>query len=73
MGVVEAIVYKQTKYIAKQVLLTVRDELINCYVDSTVEINGELYRVAMITDKFLKTKYGVELTREIKLVEKKYY
>ena len=30
-------------------------------------------KVAMITDNYRNTKYGVEWTREVKLVEKKYY
>ena len=67
------VVYKQTRYIAKQELLTIRDEIVVENIDDTVAINGELYRVVMITDDYRNTKYGVEWTREVKLVEKKYY
>ena len=70
---IKPVVYKQTRYIAKQELLTIGDEIVECGVDSTVRIDEEVYRVAMITDNYRNTKYGVEWTREVKLVEKKYY
>lgn len=67
------VTYKETKYIAKQPLLVIRDEIVVENIDDTVAINGELYRVVMITDNFTNTKYGTEWLREVKLVEKKYY
>ena len=43
-------VIKSTQFVGKTLLLTVIGELIPTSVDNTVSINGELYRVAQITD-----------------------
>lgn len=69
------LVYKETRYMTKTQtpILTVADDLIDVVIDKTVSIDGELYRVVMVTDEFKTTKYGVELYRTVKMVEKKYY
>ena len=43
-------VVKSTKFVGKTLLLTVVGELLPTAVDNTVSINGDLYRVAQITD-----------------------
>ena len=66
-------VIKSTQFVGKTLLLTVIGELIPTSVDNTVSINGELYRVAQITDIITEEPRLTRIVREIKVVNKVYY
>lgn len=66
-------VVKSTQFVGKTLLLTVVGELIPTSVDNTVSINGELYRVAQITDIITEELRMTRIVREIKVVNKVYY
>ena len=66
-------VVKSTQFIGKTLLLTVTGELLPTAVDNTVSINGELYRVAQITDIITEEPRMTRIVREIKVVNKVYY
>lgn len=66
-------VVKSTQFVGKTVLLTVTGELLPTAVDNTVSINGELYRVAQITDIITEESRMTRIVREIKVVSKVYY
>ena len=66
-------VVKSTQFVGKTLLLTVVGELIPTSVDNTVSINGELYRVAQITDIITEEPRLTRIVREIKVVNKVYY
>ena len=65
-------VIKSTQFVGKTLLLTVVGELIPTSVDNTVSINGELYRVAQITDIITEEPRLTRIVREIKVVNKVY-
>lgn len=65
-------VIKSTQFVGKTLLLTVVGELIPTSVDNTVSINGELYRVAQITDIITEESRLTKIVREIKVVNKVY-
>lgn len=65
-------VVKSTQFVGKTLLLTVVGELIPTSVDNTVSINGELYRVAQITDIITEEPRLTRIVREIKVVNKVY-
>lgn len=65
-------VIKSTQFVGKTLLLTVIGELIPTSVDNTVSINGELYRVAQITDIITEEPRLTKIVREIKVVNKVY-
>lgn len=67
------LVVKSTKYIGKKTLTTIPGILMDSPVDSTVKINGDMYRVAQITDVIEEQSRYIHITREIKVVEKVYY
>ena len=69
------VVYMETRYLARTQtpILVIADDLIEAVVDKTVSIDGSMFRVAMVTDEIVTTKYGVEIYRVIKMVEKKYF
>lgn len=66
-------VVKSTQFVGKTVLLTVTGELLPTAVDNTVSINGELYRVAQITDIITEEPRLTRIVREVKVVNKVYY
>ena len=66
-------VLKSTQFVGKTLLLTVTGELLPTAVDNTVSINGELYRVAQITDIITEEPRMTRIVREIKVVSKVYY
>ena len=66
-------VVKSTKFVGKTLLLTVVGELLPTAVDNTVSINGDLYRVAQITDIITEEPRITRIVREIKVVNKVYY
>ena len=66
-------VVKSTQFVGKTLLLTVVGELIPTSVDNTVSINGDLYRVAQITDIITEELRMTRIVREIKVVNKVYY
>ena len=66
-------VVKSTQFVGKTLLLTVVGELLPTAVDNTVSINGELYRVAQITDIITEESRMTRIVREIKVVSKVYY
>ena len=66
-------VIKSTQFVGKTLLLTVVGELIPTSVDNTVSINGELYRVAQITDIITEEPRLTRIVREIKVVNKVYF
>lgn len=66
-------VVKSTQFVGKTLLLTVVGELLPTAVDNTVSINGELYRVAQITDIITEELRMTRIVREIKVVSKVYY
>ena len=66
-------VVKSTQFVGKTLLLTVTGELLPTAVDNTVSINGELYRVAQITDIITEESRMTRIVREIKVVNKVYY
>ena len=66
-------VVKLTKFVGKTLLLTVVGELLPTAVDNTVSINGDLYRVAQITDIITEESRITRIVREIKVVNKVYY
>ena len=47
----------------------IADDLIEAVVGKTVNIDGSMFRVGMVTDEIVTTKYGVEIYRIIKMVE----
>ena len=65
-------VVKSTQFVGKTLLLTVVGELLPTAVDNTVSINGELYRVAQITDIITEESRLTKIVREIKVVNKVY-
>lgn len=65
-------VVKSTKFVGKTLLLTVVGELLPTAVDNTVSINGDLYRVAQITDIITEEPRITRIVREIKVVNKVY-
>ena len=65
-------VIKSTQFVGKTLLLTVIGELIPTSVDNTVSINGELYRVAQITDIITEEPRLTRIVREVKVVNKVY-
>mgnify|MGYP003514027422 FL=1 len=65
-------VVKSTQFVGKTLLLTVTGELLPTAVDNTVSINGELYRVAQITDIITEELRMTRIVREIKVVNKVY-
>lgn len=65
-------VVKSTQFVGKTLLLTVVGELLPTAVDNTVSINGELYRVAQITDIITEEPRLTRIVREIKVVNKVY-
>ena len=66
-------VVKSTQFVGKTLLLTVTGELLPIVVDNTVSINGDLYRVAQITDIITEESRMTRIVREIKVVNKVYY
>lgn len=66
-------VVKSTQFVGKTLLLTVVGELLPTAVDNTVSINGDLYRVAQITDIITEESRMTRIVREIKVVNKVYY
>ena len=66
-------VVKSTQFVGKTLLLTVTGELLPTAVDNTVSINGELYRIAQITDIITEEPRMTRIVREIKVVNKVYY
>ena len=66
-------VVKSTQFVGKTLLLTVTGELLPTAVDNTVSINGELYRVAQITDIITEESRMTRIVREIKVVSKVSY
>lgn len=66
-------VVKSTQFVGKTLLLTVTGELLPTAVDNTVSINGDLYRVAQITDIITEEPRLTKIVREIKVVNKVYY
>ncbi len=66
-------VVKSTQFVGKTLLLTVTGELLPTAVDNTVSINGELYKVAQITDIITEEPRMTRIVREIKVVSKVYY
>ena len=68
----DVMVIKSTQFVGKTLLLTVIGELIPTSVDNTVSINGELYRVAQITDIITEEPRLTNIVREIKVVNKVY-
>lgn len=66
-------VVKSTKIVGKVTLLTISGELLPTSVDNTIQINGDMYRVAQITD-IIKTEPRITtIVREIKVVNKVYF
>ena len=66
-------VVKSTKIVGKVTLLTISGELLPTAVDNTIQINGDMYRVAQITD-IIKTEPRITtIVREIKVVNKVYF
>ena len=65
-------VVKSTQFVGKTLLLTVTGELLPTAVDNTVSINGDLYRVAQITDIITEELRMTRIVREIKVVNKVY-
>ena len=66
-------VVKSTQFVGKTLLLTVTGELLPTAVDNTVSINGDLYRIAQITDIITEELRMTRIVREIKVVNKVYY
>ena len=66
-------VIKSTQFVGKTLLLTVVGELLPTAVDNTVSINGELYRVAQITDIITEESQMTRIVREVRVVNKLYY
>ena len=66
-------VVKSTQFVGKTLLLTVTGELLPTAVDNTVSINGDLYRVAQITDIITEESQITRIVREVKVVNKLYY
>ena len=69
----DIMVVKSTQFVGKTLLLTVTGELLPTAVDNTVSINGDLYRVAQITDIITEEPRMTRIVREIKVVSKVYY
>lgn len=65
------VVYKETRYLTRTQtpILVIADDLIEAVVGKTVNIDGSMFRVGMVTDEIVTTKYGVEIYRIIKMVE----
>ena len=64
---------KSTKYTMDRVLMEVLGELIPVIVDDTVKIEGKFYKVAMVTDVIEIKGNVIEIVREARVVEKKYF
>lgn len=64
---------KSTKYTMDRVLMEVLGELIPVIVDGTVKIEGKFYKVAMVTDMIEIKGNVVEIVREARVAEKKYF
>ena len=69
----DSVIEKCTKYIGKTVLATIHGELIDVVVDTTVKLNGDMYRVAQITDIIDTNSDHTYITREVRMVNKVYY
>ena len=67
------LVTKSTKYVGKKTIVTIPGILMDSPVDGTVQVNGEMYRVAQITDIIEEKPRSVHIIREIKVVNKVYY
>ena len=67
------LVTKSTKYVGKKTIVTIPGILMDSHVDGTVQVNGEMYRVAQITDIIEEKCRGIHIIREIKVVNKVYY
>ena len=67
------LVTKSTKYVGKKTIVTIPGILMDSHVDGTVQVNGEMYRVAQITDIIEEKPRSIHIIREIKVVNKVYY
>jgi hypothetical protein len=66
-------VIKSTQIVGKTLIFTIAGELLPTAVDNTVSINGDLYRVAQITDIITEESQITRIVREVKVVNKLYY
>jgi hypothetical protein len=66
-------VIKSTQIVGKTLIFTIVGELLPTAVDNTVSINGDLYRVAQITDIITEESQMTRIVREVKVVNKLYY
>jgi hypothetical protein len=66
-------VIKSTQIVGKTLIFTIVGELLPTAVDNTVSINGDLYRVAQITDIITEESQITRIVREVKVVNKLYY
>lgn len=66
-------VVKSTQIVGKTLIFTIVGELLPTAVDNTVSINGDLYRVAQITDIITEESQTTKIVREVKVVNKLYY
>jgi hypothetical protein len=66
-------VIKSTQIVGKTLIFTIAGELLPTAVDNTVSINGDLYRVAQITDIITEESQMTRIVREVKVVNKLYY
>ena len=67
------LVTKSTKYVGKKTIVTIPGILMDSPVDGTVQVSGEMYRVAQITDIIEEKPRSIHIIREIKVVNKVYY
>ena len=67
------LVTKSTRYVGKKIITTIPGVLMDTPVDGTVQVNGEMYRVAQITDIIEEKSRSIHIIREIKVVNKVYY
>jgi hypothetical protein len=66
-------VIKSTQIVGKTLIFTIVGELLPTAVDNTVSINGDLYRVAQITDIITEESQTTRIVREVRVVNKLYY
>jgi hypothetical protein len=66
-------VVKSTQIVGKTLIFTITGELLPTAVDNTISINGDLYRVAQITDIITEESQTTKIVREVKVVNKLYY
>lgn len=66
-------VIKSTQIVGKTLIFTIVGELLPTAVDNTISINGDLYRVAQITDIITEESQMTKIVREVKVVNKLYY